>query len=116
MRAVSLKRLPERWRIRALILLAPFFLGACAMVGPDFESPGVPWLDDWSSNALKSVEKDGQSQGDALLDEWWRNFDDPILEQVVEQAQDLHLEVRTAGMRILEARAQLGIAGSGLYP
>ena len=49
-------------------------------------------------------------------DEWWRNFDDPVLEELVEEAQRLNPGVRTAGMRILEARAQLGIAGSGLYP
>ena len=49
-------------------------------------------------------------------DEWWRNFDDPVLEQLVAEAQRLNPGVRTAGMRILEARAQLGIAGSGLYP
>ena len=50
------------------------------------------------------------------VDEWWRNFDDPVLEKLVEEAQRLNPGVRTAGLRILEARAQLGIAGSGLYP
>ncbi len=32
------------------------------------------------------------------------------------EAQRQNYDVRTAGLRILEARAQLGIAGSGLYP
>ena len=49
-------------------------------------------------------------------DEWWRHFDDPVLDQLVAEAQRLNPGVRTAGMRIMEARAQLGIAGSGLYP
>lgn len=85
------------------------------MIGPDYAPPDVPWLDDWSSDALQSMEE-GSSQRSAMLDAWWRNFDDPILEQLVEEALVQNLDVRTAGIRILEARAQLGIAGSGLYP
>jgi NodT family efflux transporter outer membrane factor (OMF) lipoprotein len=115
MQAISPTRLSERWPTRSLTLLASFFLGACA-IGPDFEPPGVPWLDTWSSDSLQSLEEEARLQDRALLDEWWRNFDDPVLEEMVEQALGLNLGVRTAGMRILEARAQLGIAGSGLYP
>src|SRR6185436_20352314 len=48
--------------------------------------------------------------------EWWRNFNDPVLDQLVAEAQRVNPSVRTAGIRIMEARAQLGIAGSGLYP
>lgn len=48
--------------------------------------------------------------------EWWRNFNDPVLDQLVAEAQRMNPDVRTAGLRIMEARAQLGIAGSTLYP
>ena len=49
-------------------------------------------------------------------DEWWRVFDDPALDQVVAEAQRSNPSVAIAGARIMEARAQLGVAGSGLYP
>jgi NodT family efflux transporter outer membrane factor (OMF) lipoprotein len=111
MSAVPPKRLP----IPALVLLAPLFVTSC-MLGPDFEPPGVPWLHGWSSDALQAAQEEGQPPKRREVDEWWRNFDDPVLEQLVEEAQRLNPGVRTAGMRILEARAQLGIAGSGLYP
>ncbi len=39
-----------------------------------------------------------------------------MLDQLVAEAQRLNPGVRTAGLRIMESRAQLGIAGSGLYP
>ena len=39
-----------------------------------------------------------------------------MLDRLVAEAQQRNVDVRTAGLRILEARAQLGIAGSGLYP
>ena len=88
------------------------------MVGPDFERPEVPWLHGWPADALQSaqVEPGEIERPPVRLDEWWRNFDDPVLETLVEEAQLLNPSVRTAGMRILEARARLGIAGSGLYP
>src|SRR4029077_19199817 len=41
---------------------------------------------------------------------------DPVLDRLVAEAQRVNRDVRTAGMRILEARAQLMIAGSLLYP
>ncbi len=50
------------------------------------------------------------------MQEWWRNFNDPVLEDLVAEAQRVNPDVRTAGLRIMEARAQLGIAGSTLYP
>ncbi len=63
-----------------------------------------------------AAQEEGQPPQRLQGDEWWRNFGDPVLEWLVEEAQRLNPGVRTAGMRILEARAQLGIAGSGLYP
>ena len=49
-------------------------------------------------------------------DQWWRIFDDPALDQIVAEAQRSNPSVTIAGARIMEARAQLGIAGNGLYP
>jgi len=88
------------------------------MVGPDYKPPHVPWLDGWSADALQSAQAESQEVGHppVILDEWWRNFHDPVLETLVEEAQRLNPGVRTAGLRILESRAKLGIAGSGLYP
>ena len=39
-----------------------------------------------------------------------------MLDRLVAQALRVNPNVRTAGLRIMEARAQLGIAGSSLYP
>ena len=47
---------------------------------------------------------------------WWRVFDDPTLNRLVESAYHQNLSLRIAGVRVLEARAQLGIAIGGLFP
>ena len=99
----------------AFALAAALQLGACTMVGPDFVRPKVPWLGEWSSEGLRQAER-GEVRNRPATDEWWRNFNDVVLDSLVAEAQVLNPGVRTAGMRIMEARAQLGIAGSGLYP
>ena len=102
-------------RTRLSALAAALLFGGCA-VGPDFKRPEVPWLAVWSSGSLGSLTAEKRGMPKAQTEEWWRNFNDPVLDRLVAEAQRVNPDVRTAGMRILEARAQLKIAGSLLYP
>jgi NodT family efflux transporter outer membrane factor (OMF) lipoprotein len=80
------------------------------MLGPDFKRPPTPVASNW-------VES-----GDPALDakreypSWWTVFNDPVLTRLVETAYQRNLTLRTAGVRVLEARAQLGVAIGELYP
>ncbi|HSC76108.1 MAG TPA: TolC family protein [Pseudomonadales bacterium] len=102
--------------MKPLVLLVVSLASAsCTPVGPDFTRPTVSWLKGWFSSSLpaaNTVAKPAQQ----TLDQWWLYFHDPVLDALVAEAQHQNTDVRTAGLRILEARAQLGIAGSGLYP
>jgi outer membrane protein TolC len=98
------------------VVAAALLLGGCAAVGPDFKRPEVPWLPGWSGGSLVSLNAEQRGKARAQTEEWWRNFNDPVLDQLIAEAQRVNPNVRTAGMRILEARAQLMIAGSLLYP
>ena len=92
-------------------------LSACTTVGPDFTRPQVPsWLAGWTGGSLESLRIAPRSPRSGQVPEWWRTFNDPVLEQLVAEAQRVNPNVRTAGLRIMEARAQLGIAGSTRYP
>jgi multidrug efflux system outer membrane protein len=97
-------------------LAAALLFEGCAAVGPDFKRPEVPWLAGWSSGSLDSLTTEQRGLPKTQTEEWWRNFNDPVLDRLVAEAQRVNPDVRTAGMRILEARAQLKIAGSLLYP
>lgn len=101
---------------RAAALAAAVLLGACTTVGPDFEQPRVPWLDRWTGGSLESLAADPRRPSGGQVQHWWRSFDDPVLEQLIGEAQRVNPTVRTAGLRIMEARAQLGVAGSLRYP
>ncbi len=112
--------MPQRRRVRPPASLtavaASLLLCACTAVGPDFKRPDVPWLADWQPPSQTPPATVPPPQRRAPDDQWWRHFNDPALDQLVAEAQRLNPGVRTAGMRIMEARAQLGIAGSALYP
>ncbi|HET9700023.1 MAG TPA: efflux transporter outer membrane subunit [Burkholderiales bacterium] len=99
---------------RPVAALALLLLSACTTLGPDFRRPAAPWLAGWQGPVPPSPS--GNAPLRAQSEEWWRNFDDPALDRLVAEAQRLNPGVRTAGLRIMEARAQLGIAGSALYP
>ena len=47
---------------------------------------------------------------------WWRNFDDPVLNQLVETAFRNNPSLQAAGVRILGARAQLNKSIGNLFP
>lgn len=102
--------------IRACVMGCALLLAGCAAVGPDFKRPETPWLADWSGGSLTTLKTEQLGRPRAQTEDWWRNFNDPVLDSLVAEAQRVNPNVRTAGMRILEARAQLGIASSLLYP
>ncbi|MDJ0748434.1 MAG: efflux RND transporter permease subunit [Woeseiaceae bacterium] len=76
--------------------LLAIFLGGCA-VGPDYT--GAPAAPD--GNWIEAVE----SSGDTSLEDWWRSFDDPLVERYVELGLDTGFDVRIAAQRLAEARA-----------
>jgi outer membrane protein, multidrug efflux system len=104
--------------VRMAVPAAVMLLGGCTTLGPNFSAAQVPWLQAWSGGAWRTLadEASRNAQPQSRDDGWWRQFNDPVLDQLVAEAQRLNPGVRTAGLRIMESRAQLGIAGSGLYP
>ena len=100
---------------RLAVVLAALLTSGCTAVGPDFERPDVPWVEDWRGGSPELAAQ-LQPAPPARDDDWWKVFEDPALDLLVAEAQRSNPSVRIAGSRIMEARAQLGIAGSGLYP
>lgn len=101
--------------IRLTPVLAALMLSACTTLGPDYQAPQVDWLENWKTTLYGQAglpERHAESD----LQFWWRLFDDPVLNRLIESARQANPSLRIAGLRILESRAQLGIAGSALYP
>lgn len=96
-----------------LLLLLLLGLGGCARVGPDFQPPGEEWVKHWSTPALEHSSERGASPD---LRQWWQVFNDPVLDQLITDADAHNSSLKIAGLRVMEARAQLGIAQAGRYP
>ncbi|MBF0481808.1 MAG: efflux transporter outer membrane subunit [Desulfovibrionaceae bacterium] len=92
----------------ALIMLAPC---ACMRLGPDFTTPGVSLPAGWTEADVAATRPDSPPPA-----QWWTLFDDPALTALVAKAVEGNIPLKTAGLRVLEARAQLGIAVGNLYP
>jgi NodT family efflux transporter outer membrane factor (OMF) lipoprotein len=93
-----------------LVLLIPTMLGGC-MIGPDFKRPPAPVAQKWIEASDSSVAK-----GDEEYRDWWTLFNDSTLIQLINLAYQQNLTLRIAGVRVLEARAQLGIAIGEFFP
>jgi NodT family efflux transporter outer membrane factor (OMF) lipoprotein len=67
--------------------------------------------ENWNENGDPRVKTQA-----ALDPKWWSVFQDPTLDQLVQLACRQNLPLQIAGLRILEARAQLGIALGQQWP
>lgn len=97
-------------RLCPVWLLAFLLLSSCK-VGPDYVRPPTETAAQWleaEDQRLKTTSTKDQ--------DWWKTFNDPILNKLIDRAYHDNLSIRVAGVRVLEARAQLGIAIGNFYP
>jgi NodT family efflux transporter outer membrane factor (OMF) lipoprotein len=95
----------------ALLLAGIVLSGGCTMVGPDFNAPQAELPEQWNDTGPVGLEKQQADYG-----QWWQVFQDPVLDTLIETARNQNLTLQIAGLRVLEARAQLGIVTGTLYP
>jgi len=93
------------------LLFLPWLITACTTLGPDFKKPSASVKKEW-------IEVDDPQIKTETADysTWWRVLDDPVLDNLITIACKQNLSLRVAGLRILEARAILGIAVGLQYP
>ncbi len=97
--------------LRVALPATCLLFAGCATVGPDFEQPEVEVADTWLEAKDPKVDT-----SQIAYQDWWQVFSDPILNQLVDNAYSQNLSLQVAGLRILEARAQLGFATGLRYP
>lgn len=88
-------------------------LSACA-VGPDYRPPEAVTPDSWHQLPATGVRV--ESPDAPSLAAWWTTLNDPQLNELIERALAENKTVKQATARVVQARAQRGIAGSGFWP
>ena len=94
---------------------APALIGlvlalGCA-VGPDYQTPEPELPDAWHLELTRGLE-----EGDADLRTWWTALEDSILSGLIERAGRGNLDLRVSLARVMEARAQRGVARGEWFP
>jgi multidrug efflux system outer membrane protein len=99
-------------RTRATAAAVAALLAACADVGmAPYQRPELPAKAAWSGAAALPVSK-----AEVIAPDWWREFQDPYLDQLVGRAIGSNIDLKILAARIEVASAQLGEARTGALP
>ncbi len=97
--------------LKGLLLILPLALITSCMVGPNYQTPNAKVEEQWTYNSAASPK-----QTKRLNTYWWKTFNDPVLNKLIEVAYRNNLTQQIAGVRILQARAQLNASIGNLFP
>src|SRR3989337_1719627 len=86
-----------------------FHIVGCA-VGPNYSTPKVSVPESWSELQQKAETKP------ASIVQWWKAFNDPVLDSLITRAVKSNLDLRVAEARVREARFQSGVVAADLWP
>ncbi len=89
------------------ILCLLLTIHSCVLYRP-YKRPCVEMAEEWR------VESDDASTIANVR--WWKQFEDPVLDALIEEALESNNDIFIATARIAEARAYLGIVSSQLFP
>ena len=98
---------------KLLFLFAAVLLASCA-IGPSYDKPAVE-----TPAAFKEAPGDwvvAKPQDDVPKGKWWQVFNDPVLNDLVEQVTVSNQTLRAAEARYTQARAAVKSARAGLFP
>lgn len=88
-----------------------FLLNLCGcMVGPNYQKPHLAM-----PIQFVEIQPEFVSSNNDLF-RWWKQFEDPFLDALIEEACQANFDVRIALEKILEARAHYRIERSKLWP
>jgi len=77
-------------------------------VGPDYVRPQVDSPETWRVDYAAAAEVSNLR--------WWEQFQDPVLDRLIDTALKENKDVRIAAARVLEFAARVDIFRSGFYP
>jgi NodT family efflux transporter outer membrane factor (OMF) lipoprotein len=93
--------------------LLPVFAACGALagceVGADYRPPETQVPQEWAAGRDLSAKAE-------VDQEWWKNFNDPVLTQIIDKAAADNFDLKIAEVRIAEARAGVASAEAALLP
>lgn len=93
-------------RSNILIIVSSALLSACA-VGPDFKAPQSDLPQQWQAPTATN---------DAVEREWWKQFHDATLDDLVTRALTNNAQVQIATLRLAQSRLVRGVEAGARWP
>lgn len=93
--------------MRKIVLLAALTLAGCA-VGPTYQRPEVPIPAQWQVGI--------QTANDLANTTWWNQFQDPVLDDLIQIALQENKDVQIAAARVEEYMGRYGVTRSAQFP
>jgi multidrug efflux system outer membrane protein len=109
--------------VKIALLSAVPLLSVSCLVGPNYHPPRTDVPSSWTGEAPAPPEKATGAQprqpaagAAADLTGWWRQFGDPKLTSLIEDALRMNYDLQTAQARLRQSRALRGVAAGALWP
>lgn len=105
-------RSKRRFAYCCAIAAVMVLVSSCAdLAGPEYQRPEVVQKDRWSDSQQLKI-----SAAETIRPDWWRNFDDPYLDQLMGQALANNLDLAVLAARTGVAEAAIGQANASRLP
>lgn len=88
-----------------LPLMLALALAGCSAVGPDYQVPAGSVSQRQAAQAAFVEAQDGVFQQQAVAGHWWRLYNDPVLDGLVEKALSANTDLRVASANLERAQA-----------
>jgi NodT family efflux transporter outer membrane factor (OMF) lipoprotein len=99
-----------------VVSTATLVLLAGCTVGPDFHKPTPPYDPNSFLSGRNPADGSSQPQVAPIEVTWWQSFNDPELNSLIQRAIEQNLDVKTATIRLAEARSNAGVTASAFFP
>ncbi len=97
---------------KTALLISLIAITGCT-VGPDYLKPDLELPKNWFQSTLKNAPRTSDSEVEHA---WWKRFNDPILQSLIDKDLTGNLDIKIAESRIAEARANRSYAANDLLP
>lgn len=93
-----------------LLVFVPVVISGC-VVGPDYVKPDISTPDAWHMELTKGLES-----GQVDFQDWWKVFNDPVLDSLIQRAAENNYNLQKAVAAIKESRASRASARGEYWP
>lgn len=95
--------------VKTVLLASVVMLSACHSIKA-IDRPEINFVEQWQEDIDQAAEQQ------AIEEQWWRQFNSPELNRLVDAALANSPDLRVAAERVVQAELQMNNAGASLFP